>query len=99
MKTVFESVEEAKASIALMVGVDANSFEEVPDLKVSGMDSLFLNGPDASEELKKSIRDRMNTQKGFKFTKDGQEMRIVIGLFKGGCDRWTIDKSGRAHRI
>jgi hypothetical protein len=96
---MFESVDEAKAVAASIVGVDPESFEDDPSLCVGGIEVGLLDDPDTSEEIKREIRARLDTQKGFKTTKNGEEIRIVIGPFRSGFDCWFISKNGFGMRI
>ena len=102
MSTEFSSVEEAKSYVAICCELDPNKlvFEEVPNLKVLGMDAMLLDDSDTSEEIKQSIRDRIDAQKGFKFqTPTGEEVKIVIGPFRDGFDCWVIGKHETAMRL
>lgn len=102
MSTMFSSVEQAKGFVASMAGVDPGKtiFEEVPDLHVLGMGALLLGKSETSEEVKKSIQKRIDSQKGFMFkNSDGQEIRIVIGPFREGFDCWVVAENGAAMRI
>jgi hypothetical protein len=100
MTTKFDSVEDAKAFVASIAGADPETFTEVPSLRVDSMSALLLNDPDASEELKKEIRDQMEAQKGFQFTNvNGIEVKIVIGPFRDGFDCWVFGDNGGAMRL
>jgi hypothetical protein len=100
MSTMFDSVEEAKGFIAMKAGVNPTTLEEVEGLHIGGMETILLDNPAVSEEIKQEIRARIDAQKGFKFkTSDGKEVRIVIGPFRNGFDCWIIGDNGTAIRI
>lgn len=96
----FSSMEEAKSYVARLCKSDQASFQEVENLKAIGMEALLLDDPNTTEEVKKSIRERINAQKGFKFTaSNGQEIKIVIGPFRDEFDCWVISPKGVAMRL
>ena len=100
MTTTFGSVDDAKECIASMTGAELSSFEEVPNLCVGGMETMLLDSPSVSKEVKASIQARLDAQKGFKLvTPKGQEVQIAIGPFRDGFDCWIVQKNGMAHRI
>lgn len=82
MSTMFESVDEAKAVAASMIGIDPASFEEDPSLRVGGMEVCLLDDPDTSEEIKQEIRARIDAQKGFKATKMVRKSGLSSVLFE-----------------
>ena len=100
MTTKFNSVKEAKGHLAAIFGFNPSKAEEVSDLKVYGMDTILLEDESTSEEIKKSIRDRIEAQKGFKVQTTKGELQFVIGPFRDGFDCWVIDpKTGISMRI
>jgi len=99
MSTMFGSVEEAKAVVASIVGVDPASFKEDPSLRVGGIRASLLDDPDTPEEKRQSIQAWIDSQKGFKTTKNGKEIQIVICPFRSGFDCWFIDQNGFCIRI
>lgn len=102
MTTKFESVESAKNYASYLAGVnpETTEFTEDPELKVRDVGSWLLDFPDTSEETKKEIRSKIAAQKGFRFkNKKGEEVRIVIGPFRGGFDLWLIAPNGFAQRV
>jgi len=96
---MFNSVDEAKAVASSMIGVDPESFEYDQNLCVGGMEVCLLDDPDMSEEIKQEIQARLDAQQGFKTTKDGEDIQIVIGQFRSGFDCWLIGKNGFGVRI
>lgn len=102
MTTQFDSPEQAKAAIARMAGLnpDEAEFEENSELKVGGLETLLLDDPDTSEELKAAIRQRIEAQKGYSLkTPEGEDLRIVIGPFRDGFDLWLIAENGMGMRL
>ena len=83
-----------------MCGFDPSKAEEVPGLKVEGLDALLLEDSGTPECLKKEIRDQINAQKGFKVQTEKGEIQFVIGPFRDGFECWFVDrKTGYALRI
>ncbi|MCK5413581.1 MAG: hypothetical protein KAI57_04380 [Candidatus Pacebacteria bacterium] len=100
MTTMFESIEDAKNTIATMTDVDSDTFEEVPDLHVYDVGTMLLSNPDISTKTKELIQKRIECQKGFKFKdKNKKEVKIVIGPFRSGFDCWILGEGESAYRI
>ncbi|MDD2446030.1 MAG: hypothetical protein PHX09_04440 [Clostridia bacterium] len=100
MTTKFDSIKHAKGHLAALCGFDPSKAEEMPDLKVYGMDAILLEDKDVSEEVKKDILNRIEAQKGFKVQTAKGEMQFAIGPFMDGFDCWIIDpKTGITIRI
>ena len=101
MTTEFKSIEDAKGYIMSTFGFTSTEIEEMPDLKVYGlMESFLLEDDDGSEETKE-IRDRIESQKGFRAKNaGGREIQFVIGSFRDGFDCWiVVPNSTNAIRI
>jgi hypothetical protein len=99
---MFHSVEDAKNHAAACAGLpNAGAFQAVPGLQVAGIDAILLDDPGTSEEIKKSIRDRLEVQQGFEFVNEkGVKCQIVIGPFREGFDLWFVNpENGAAFRI
>jgi hypothetical protein len=101
MSTEFPSPEEAKRYVAACCELDPAKvvFEEVPDLKVGGVETVLLDDPSISEVIKKSIRDRIAAQQAFKFKTPKGDVTIVIGPFRSGFDCWVVGDKGYATRL
>jgi hypothetical protein len=96
MTTCYGSVDSAKKTAVFFMGLDLNQveFEEIPCLNCIGLEGLLLDDPDVSEEEKQSIRDRLNSQSGFKIKgPDGKELQIVIGPFREGFELWLVNSN------
>ncbi|MCX6761901.1 MAG: hypothetical protein NTY33_03640 [Candidatus Moranbacteria bacterium] len=100
MTITFDSIEDAKEYVAYITGSDPKIFEKVEGLKVAGMEAFLLDDPETSEEIKQSIRDKIDAQQAFKFTNaKGVEVSIVIGPFRDGFDCWIVGDKGTAVRL
>lgn len=75
-----------------MCGFDPTKAEEVPDLKVEGVDALLLEDDGVPENLKKEIRNQINAQKGYRVQTEKGEIQFVIGPFRDGFDCWFVDR-------
>lgn len=100
MSMMFVSVEGAKVVAASIIGIDPERFEEDPGLRVLGvLEAALLDDPRTPEEAKQDIRNKVDSQKGFKVVKDGKEIKIVIGRFRSGFDCYFIDENGFSMRL
>ncbi len=102
MSTMFSCVRAAQEFVAVGAGRDPETviFEEVEDLRAGGLELELLDDPAVSEDIKKSIREKLAAQQGFKFTNcNGAEVKIVIGPFRDGYDCWLVGLDGLAFRL
>ena len=66
MTTKFDSIKHAKGCLAALCGFDPSKAEEMPDLKVYGMDAIFLEDEDVSAEVKKISLIKLKLKKDLK---------------------------------
>lgn len=102
MSTTFSSVEQAKGYVLVCMGLDPNTTEikEEPELKAVGMEGFLLNDPNTSEEIKKTIQEKIDAQKGFSVeSPKGGAVRFVIGPFRDGFDCMIFGKNGMGFRL
>lgn len=98
MPTIFENEGAVKKICVEMCGVDPDTFEEMPELKIlTAAEESLIEDPNIPEEIKQEILNRTEKQKGFKFiTPDKKEAQIVIEQFIGGCFHcWLIINNGK----
>lgn len=101
MPTKFSSEEEVKCHIASYCGLtlDEVVFEEVPDLKVCGLEVLALGINDLPPEDEQRIKAHIDAQRGYKFQTPVGEGQIVIEPFYDGFCCWIIGQHNSAVRI
>jgi hypothetical protein len=100
MTTKFESIDEAKIYLSKIFYFDPSKIEEDSNLKVSGMDFFLLESEDIPEEVKKSIIEQFDAQKGFRVQASVGEILFVIGPFRDGFDCWVINpETGLSVRV
>lgn len=101
MSTTFSSMEQARGYVLACMGLDPNTTEvkEEPELKAVGMEGFLLNDPNTSEEIKKSIQEKIDAQKGFSVTSPKGTVKFVIGPFRDGFDCMVFGESGMGFRL
>lgn len=101
MSTQFSSMEEARRYLLDFMGLDPDKAEvkEEPELKAPGRESLLLDDPDTSEEIKKSIQAKLDAQKGFSVEGPKGTVKFVIGPFRDGFDCIVFGESGMGIRL
>jgi hypothetical protein len=77
------------------------TFEEIPELKVRGMDTSLLNFPDTPSDVKEAIQAQLDAQVGYRVLDADEEQlfRIVIAPFRDGYCLWLLGDGGHAIRV
>jgi len=103
MTTKFGSIEEAKAAVAMDLGMDPGKvvFIEDDSLRaISAFEALVLQDPTLPRSRIDEIKKGLDSQMGFRINdSEGNEVRITIAPFVDGFCVWKGDRDGNALRL